>query len=282
MLGEIMKTQFAAVGGAITLDGWTDDFKRINYLGVTVHYVEAKEEKWVVNDRVLSICAMDIDTPKTGEYFKSELDKILSAFNLVENIANIVFVTDRGSNMLVAVRNMKSITCFAHFLNNLVKAACSSGDLKQKIFKPLSSTVKYMKINGLNNLFEKGLRSYVQTQFWRIGMNFRKYRIRNIKKESVTAITKFLLIFKESTDEIEKSKEPPLHLVWPCYNNILRVLTVDSNDYQFIKKMKTAAIDYFDKNFKFHMLHKISVFLHPHMKGLKHCTNEHDKLEIYD
>lgn len=43
LLCSDLRMIFEDIGGAITLDIWTDDFKKISYIGVTFHYIADKK-----------------------------------------------------------------------------------------------------------------------------------------------------------------------------------------------------------------------------------------------
>ena len=74
-------------GIAVTVDIWTDDFKRRPYLGMSVHYIEAGS----VVERTLTIKEI---TGQTGHNICEELTEELIQNGV--NIENVIFVTDRG------------------------------------------------------------------------------------------------------------------------------------------------------------------------------------------
>lgn len=84
-------------------------------------------------------------------------------------------------------------------------------------------------------------------------------------------------IFKDISDELEKSLTPTLYLVWPSSVRILRFLKSTRVDSLLLSKMKKKARVYFSKNFVLDKVHRLATILHPQMKGLKFATDE-DKL----
>lgn len=70
--------------------------------------------------RILSTRALSLEQRKTGAYLHMEIMSILCEFKLEEAVNNIAFVTDRGSNIILALDSYTRISCFAHFMNNIV------------------------------------------------------------------------------------------------------------------------------------------------------------------
>lgn len=99
-LTEKLRAQFSSVGGAITLDVWTDKFRKQSYLGVTAHYVD---DKFQLHDRILTTHFLDSEESKTGELLRTELFRILQQFNIFDFVEEIVFVTDRGPNVVTSL-----------------------------------------------------------------------------------------------------------------------------------------------------------------------------------
>jgi hypothetical protein len=112
-----VKDLFSGVGGAIMLDLWSDVYRKINYLGVTVHYTVNGQLK----DRVLCTTEFDSDMKKTRDNIKIEIIKILRSFHLHNIIDKVVFTTDRESNIVVALRQFTILSCSAHILNTVLE-----------------------------------------------------------------------------------------------------------------------------------------------------------------
>lgn len=99
---------FETFGGSISLDTWTDDQKRLQYLSLTCHFMEETGKGLKLNDRLLCVRALDVEESKTGEYMLSEVKQILEEFSLMNafHAKKIVFVTDRGPNLVCAFKDV--------------------------------------------------------------------------------------------------------------------------------------------------------------------------------
>lgn len=154
-------------GGAISVDMWIDDYRRIPYIGITCQFLEEKENELVLHDRVLCVRAVSVDETKTGEFIFAEVVKVMMEFSLLEafNAGKIVVITDRGKNIINAFKNKNDrINCFIHLINNIVQSCCKLSSVVS-ILSPVRSTVRYMKVTGLNNKLNESLKSYVRTRF---------------------------------------------------------------------------------------------------------------------
>lgn len=125
-LGNMLVESFKTFGGAITLDTWTDNMKKIQYMSVTAHFIIENETNLVLNDRILAVKGLAIENKKSGQYLRTELMNILTEFKLHNYVGDkIIFVSDRGPNVICAVKDFQSINCFAHLCNNVVEKNAS-------------------------------------------------------------------------------------------------------------------------------------------------------------
>lgn len=186
----------------------------------------------------------------------------------------IVFVTDRGGNMRVALEKCEKIICFAHIMNNIVQYMCKFKTIKDIISKAVL-LVRYVKITGQNNHvnFKISLKSYCETRFNTvvdmldsIECNFneilmmlsekqRKAKQKNIVQKltcldqfELKAICEFLKPFAELTTEIEGDKYFTIHRTWPAFRRIEKHLLSNANDILVIKKMKEQGRKYIALN----------------------------------
>lgn len=148
-------------GGAISIDGWLDKTKKISFFGMTAHFVEEKSNRFELNDRILCTREMHSET-KDGPYIRFQIKEHLKSFNLYEIRKEFVYVSDRGSNMVSALKRFESINCFAHMVNNLVQNML---DIIKIELAPVKALVKYFKVTGLNCGLEETLKSYVKTRW---------------------------------------------------------------------------------------------------------------------
>lgn len=253
-------------GLSITTDIWKDSFKRISYLCMTVHYFENIDDSLVLNDQIISMQPLDVEQTQNGDYLKLKVERKLEELNIMSYKDNITFTTDRGKNIIKALENYDRLSCFPHFIHNTVKHACKFDELTALI-QSLTSTVKYMKISGLNNLLTTSLKSNVSTRFNSVCSliasvinNWSKlneilekqnegHRLENIDLETLKHINVFLIEFKRWSDHCETSKKPSLYLVWPAIESIRQFLQPSDFDYDIIANMKTLAIQYIEKSF---------------------------------
>lgn len=148
-------------GGAISIDGWLDKTKKTSFFGMTAHFIEEYPDRFELNDRILCTREMDAET-KDGPYIKSQIKEHLKSFNLYSFRKNFVFVSDRGTNMVSALKHFESLHCFAHMLNNTVQHML---ELMNEDLTPVKALVKYFKVTGLNCELDETLKSYVKTRW---------------------------------------------------------------------------------------------------------------------
>ena len=113
----ILREQVTESNAAATLDMWTDDYKKVAYLCVTLHYIN---KKWELKERVLCTAEWDSTLRKTGEHLRAATQQILRKFNLGEFYNKLVYVTDRGSNIVAALSNATRLSCGVHILSTVL------------------------------------------------------------------------------------------------------------------------------------------------------------------
>ena len=111
-LSTRLKYVFELVGGAFTTDMWTDDYRKVSYISLTVHYID---ENWQICEQTLAASKFP-DVSHTSEQIKKVVLGILNSYNLIPDITmkKFTFVTDSGSNFVAAFRALNHIPCFAH------------------------------------------------------------------------------------------------------------------------------------------------------------------------
>ena len=109
-LASNLKIIFQEVGGAFTTDMWTDDYRKISYISLTVHYIE----NWQLKEQVLAVSKFP-NVSHTAEQIKKVVLGILRSYNLTSEIMKrSIFVTDSGANFVAAFRALNHIPCVAH------------------------------------------------------------------------------------------------------------------------------------------------------------------------
>lgn len=306
---NIIGNEFHKYGGGVALDCWTDRARKAMYFGLTIHYISIVEGKLFLNDRVLVIRELSA-SKKTGEYLKTKVMEYMNEFDLLNCLEkNLIFVSDRGTNMMSSMHSFNNIHCFAHMLNNTVGKVFEK-DKKfpdhlqswgYKLVTAVTSIVKYFKASGLNVLFKPALKSNVSTRWnsvfemlesvimhWtqinEILRSSQKHLtdLNSISLDELILLKKFLEPFKKATDDLEASKHPTLFLVYPNYFKILEWCQPIASDPNCIAGCKKICLKYWVENVHKFLTkyHGVALFLHPMMKSLKKQTPT-ERIEIW-
>lgn len=284
------------IGGAVTLDVWTDDFMKRSYLGLTAHFIDSD---FKLHDRVIDTYHLPVEIPKTGLNLKCDIMKILKKYKIFDAISQtpkrIVFVTDRGSNIKSGLKDEDRLNCFAHLINNLTQISCQVINCQGGVLESCRQLVSYIKRIGLNQKFKNGtLKMSVDTRWhtihdmlesisnnWdqiveELDVKNASEKLNDIEKEVIDAIITFLEPLKVATKELESTLHPSLYLVQLWVETIKKHLVINSFDPEYIIQMKEVAGPYFEKNLQTSITkyHEFAVYLHPLFKNLKCFTPE--------
>lgn len=309
-LKQIVNNEYRKYGGGIALDCWTDKAKKITYFGVTVHFFSNVDGHLVLNDRVLAIRQL-AETKKTGEYLKREISKFLDEVGLQDLMKEkIIFVSDRGTNMVSLMNSLLNLHCMAHMLNNTVgKLFAKDRSLAEsqqiwvyRIIVAVTAIVKFFKASGLNSLFTPSLKSNICTRwntvhamvdsviihYEKISQILRGERkhlneLNAFTLDELILLRAFLKPFKTATDQLEATKQPTLCLVYPNYFKILEHLQTVPSDPPCIIECKQICLKYWTENVRKHInnYHGVALFLHPLTKSLRMQMSE-EKKRIYE
>ena len=152
-------------GCGITTDMWTDAHTQTSYITVTVHYIA---ETWDLVERVLATREFDPDLRHTAVNIKQAVCVILEEFGI--QIGKVTFVTDRGANMLAALKEFSHLSCCDHLINTILSHLF---DIKEDDVTPKIKTlligskelVKYFKKSGLMRHLPTTLKQEVNTRW---------------------------------------------------------------------------------------------------------------------
>ncbi|CAF1577439.1 unnamed protein product, partial [Didymodactylos carnosus] len=114
-------------------DMWTDNHKRISYLGATAQWID---DHFYLRSLELFNEKYDQPNKKAANIIKALLTG-LSKYGLDDYLSGITFVSDRGSNFKCALEllarkyGVKVYFCVAHRLNNVLKKTFYQNDMKQ-------------------------------------------------------------------------------------------------------------------------------------------------------
>lgn len=112
-----LRNQVTESNAAVTLEMWTDDYRKAYYLCVTLHYIN---KKWELIERVLCTAEWNSSLCKTADNLKPAIMQALCKYNLDEFLSQLAYVTDRGSNIVAALRAITRISCATQILNTVL------------------------------------------------------------------------------------------------------------------------------------------------------------------
>lgn len=77
----------------------------------------------------------------------------------------VIIVTDRGSNMVAAFRNVNHIFCVNHLINNSIEKAIDGITQISDLCHKISKLIKYFKKSGANSDLKTTLKSFSPTRW---------------------------------------------------------------------------------------------------------------------
>ena len=286
-----LRNQLTESNAAVTLDMWTDDYKKIGYLGVTFHCIN---KKWELVERVLCTAEWDSALRKTADNLKPAIIQALRKYNLDEFYSKLVYVTDRGSNIVAALRAVTRLSCAAHILSTVLHTVLgkkSPDDLFHEevtaVIEASKSLVTYFKQTTLQNRLKKTLKACVETR-WNslhtmldsilsqyddvgdiLAERGEQNRLINLSRDVLGDLVSFLARFRDATKALEASKTPTLHLTAVWIERLRTHLQPATSDSMALGSLKKKALEVLNQKLELHPLHKMAVFLHPKLKSLK-------------
>ena len=295
VLSEDIDHIFSSGGSmAFTTDMWTDDYKQRSYTTVTGHYIE----DWKLRNRVLITEEYDSAHPKTAENLRQQLNEIFLGYGLGhQRLEKVIFTTDKGSNIISALKDLDRIDCINHVLNRVI-VQCFEEAHSPKDVSELISTVKelvrFVKKNSFQNLLPTTLKQCNATR-WNSIYNMLKSVLDNFEElqklfalhkpselRRITAINidllkelvDFLAPFNFDTKFFEDENRPTLHLVIPKITKLKKHCEISENDSSSLKSVKEKALLFILSKFTPHILHKVAVFLNPRQKSMRVLEEE--------
>jgi len=289
-------------GGGVTTDMWTEMFTQTSYITVTIHYVD---QDWKLMECVLATRSLDVDqrhTALTAANVKQAVDDILTEFDVDMN--KIVFITDRGANMLCAMKDCKHVSCCDHMINTVLTHVFDNNNLHDcpQIYSLITASkelVRYFKKSGLMKHLKTTLKQEVATR-WNMMYfllesildNFEQiehilrtrsesYRLLAIEKTNLKELVDFLEVFKVASVELESTKKPTMHLVLPWYHKIMQHCKTDRADSVDLSALKCKATSLLIQKFKLEPLHQVAAVLNPKTRNLKMPPQE-EKQRVYE
>lgn len=288
-LSAHLKEAILAGGIAMAVDIWKDRNQN-SYVGATVHHSCDRE----LHEHLLAVQVIPVDKSHTAENLRPIILRILERFQIVADLEHIwtedesgvmsliMFITDRGGNLLSALSTYKHIHCAAHLLNSIVKHMCgiivallSAARALVTYFhqslanSTLGTTLKAANITRWNSnlaMLESIVDNYEQIRNT-LHVNKRMDLLSCLRKPTIEEVVSLLIDFRDATIDLEWSTKPTLHLVHPWMHNLLTDhLLVRASDSSTIKNMKLAGAEYLQKKFQLTIFHKAATFFHPNLK----------------
>ena len=150
ILAKKLKDVYSAAGSmCYTTDQWTDNHKHRSYTTLTGHWIE----DWTLHNRVLTTEEFDPTLPKTGINLKEQLEDIFNALGLdSKHIDNAIFTTDKGTNIVCALKDEVRLDCNNHVLNRIVQPSLEAPNAPKEVcdlLKAVKKLVRYVKKNNL-------------------------------------------------------------------------------------------------------------------------------------
>lgn len=296
VLSQILGPIFAQNGGAVTVDMWTDDFRKRSYLGVTAHYIN---DDYELNDRVLNIKDFPAQMRHTATNICTEIISCLRRWKISSEESKLVFVSDRGPNIVASLKDYNRLNCIEHVLNNITEKLCEEDDVKS-IVTDCKKLVALFKNTGLNNELPQTLKAPADTRwntifymFESIIANYQSARtllenrskkdelhvIDQIHVNEVSALVKFFKPFEQMTMVLQGSRKPTLCFVQPWVAALKKHLLLSSTDHYLVSALKEAYSGNRDltqllDNKAVEKYHLIATFLHPLLKNSRSLTTQ--------
>ncbi|CAF4514251.1 unnamed protein product [Rotaria socialis] len=309
LLRPILIEQAESGALAVCPDLWTDNHKKINYLGLTVYFVTNGYELFTFD----LCCTRFNEIGKAGESALKAIREQLNLFGLLSYMDNnkIKFAGDRGANILKALKGYPVIYCFAHRINNVLKLAIyqATQNNKKRVLIALStpakkqpkkaptspSPSKHGEANtALSDLppkpeevlktitTSKKLVKYVKLA----GLN------KNIEERGGVALKQECVVrwlsmsnieFKNVSSLVQTGTRPSLHMAYICINKLERHLSgtgVNADGENIDIYDRHEGIDFFRKRliqllkcmFTFDDKHLAAAILHPLYRKLTFAT----------
>lgn len=211
-----------------TCDLWSDSYKHMAYISITIHYIENAK----LNERVLAVRYFNYNK-QTGQNIRA---KVVNILNIEYGIDpdNCIFVTDRGANIKNAFLPFVRLSCADHIINNILNAATESIEEIKTMLQNCKQLVRYFKKStNLQQRLKTTLKSACITRWnsqlemidsiknnWTdiyliLSEKQQLDKIRDIKIEEIEQISIFLLDFKKASLDLESTSYPTLHRVIP-------------------------------------------------------------------
>ncbi|KAJ6642790.1 Transposable element Hobo transposase, partial [Pseudolycoriella hygida] len=269
-------------GMALSVDVWSEDYTKRHFLGMCFYYIR----EHAMHCRILC-CREVVELSVTNEVVTQYIEEELEKYGIVD-LSNIIFVTDRGANMVAAIPASNRMNCIDHVINNIVEHALDVQDMQSwtELHAKSKLLVSYFKQSSLQSQLPITLKAENDTR-WNTTLRMLRsiltswnevkellrernqlHRLDTIDKSLLKVVVEFLQTFSDATVDMEASKYPTIHMVFLWRRKLLQHLHVQNVDVPVIRKMKEQARRYLLNNWATKEIYKTAVFLHPLLRSL--------------
>lgn len=288
---------------AMTTDMWTDDYRKLSYLAITCHFIG---EDFELVGRNLTTAMFPMEDAKTGENIRREIVKLLvTKFGLDSAfLRKIVWVTDQGSNILLALRPYQRLDCQDHIYNTVLRHALDVTALTTdaldvaETLTAAKSLVRYVKQSGLAAQLSKTVLQMGETRFSTVYLTLNSVqgvyhelhekleargeaaRIENIAPDTLGFLVDLLKPFYEAQRELEGDKYPTLNLVCLWFERLKRHCQSQALDSPQQAAVRSRLSDWLPRKVLIHDLHKVATFLWPKFNQLRMLSAQ-DRDHVY-
>ncbi|CAF4557748.1 unnamed protein product [Rotaria socialis] len=118
ILKGILKEPYENRCICICPDLWPDSYKQISYMGISISFVDKD-----CNYKSLDLCCRPyMESDHSDANILVSIQRCLMPFDLID-FDQLHFASDRGANLVRALRNYDTLFCYPHRLNNILKRA---------------------------------------------------------------------------------------------------------------------------------------------------------------
>ena len=231
-----------------------------------------------------------------------------------------IFVTDNGSNMVLALNGFKRIPCACHLLATVLVHTLQVKSLSKSCFpldvddpslqlvnenksniSAVKSITTYFKQSGLNKKLKKSLKQSNETRWNTVLYMLKSYvenkddveMILNLRRQGhmlldvdmlvISDLIKFLEPFEEATKPLEGDLLPTLHKVYLCFSQLKRTMAKVATDSNVLAFLKERGLQCLQEKFTISDFHLLALFVNPKFKSLRSpdLSND-DRKRVHD
>lgn len=132
-------------GATATVDMWSDNYVKRNFLGVTLHY----QKDFQLFHIFMGLKSMDFQK-STSENILNKLKTLFKRYG-VEDIGSVKFVTDRETNIVKALENYTRLNSSSHLFANVLDKSFEDTTELTETMQACKKVVKYLKKSNLQH-----------------------------------------------------------------------------------------------------------------------------------